>query len=189
VVRDLLALKARLTWNGIRHDRQRRIGFPVATLLLGVAGWYLATKFVETSRHLDTEPLSQFLGWGALLFFAAWITLPVVIFPLDENLDPQQLATLPVSRSQIVVGLTAASFVAPATVVPLLLMGTNTVVLAGGWWMVIPASLVYMALLAVGSQLFSATISAILRTRRGRDIATFLILGIAAGSFFVYSSI
>jgi ABC-2 type transport system permease protein len=189
VVRDLLALKARLTWNGIRHDRQRRIGFPVATLLLGAAGWYLATRFVETSHGLDADPLSQFLGWGALLFFAAWITLPVVIFPLDENLDPQQLAALPVSRSQMVVGLTAASFVAPATIVPLLLMGTNAFILAGGWWMVVPASLVYMALLAVGSQLFSATISAILRTRRGRDIATFLILGIAAGSFFVYRSI
>lgn len=189
MVRDLLALKARLTWNGIRHDRQRRIGFPVATLLLGGAGWYLATKFVATSRGLDTEPLGQFMGWGALLFFAAWITLPVVIFPLDENLDPQQLATLPVSRSQMVMGLTAASFVAPATIVPLLLMGTNTYILARGWWMVLPASVVYMALLAVGSQLFSATISAILRTRRGRDVATFLILGIAAGSFFVYRSI
>ena len=49
--------------------------------------------------------------------------------------------------------------------------------------MSIPASLVLLALLAVGGQLFSATVSAVLRTRRGRDIATFLILGLAAGSF------
>jgi ABC-2 type transport system permease protein len=62
-------------------------------------------------------------------------------------------------------------------------------VLGQGWWMALPASLVYLGLLAVGSQLFSAAISAILRTRRGRDIATFLILGLAAGSFFVYRSI
>lgn len=55
--------------------------------------------------------------------------------------------------------------------------------------MMVPAYLVYVGLLAVGSQLFSAAISAILRTRRGRDVATFLILGIAAGSFFVYRSI
>jgi ABC-2 type transport system permease protein len=48
---------------------------------------------------------------------------------------------------------------------------------------------VYLGLLAVGSQLFSAAVSAILRTRRGRDIATFLILGLAAGSFFVYRTI
>ncbi|MGB8362228.1 MAG: hypothetical protein WCE80_12600 [Acidimicrobiia bacterium] len=189
MVRDLVALKARLTWNGIRHDRQRRIGFPVATLLLSGAGWFLSTRFLATSHMLDAGAQAQFLGWGALLFFAAWITLPVVIFPLDENLDPQQLATLPVSRTQMVVGLSAASFVAPATLVPLMLMGSNAAVLNAGWWIVLPASLVFMALLAVGSQLFSASISAILRTRRGRDVATFLILGIAAGSFYVYRSI
>lgn len=55
--------------------------------------------------------------------------------------------------------------------------------------MVLPASAVYLGLLAVGSQLFSAAVSSILRTRRGRDIATFLILGLAAASFFVYRTI
>ncbi|MGD2100913.1 MAG: hypothetical protein PVG83_01635, partial [Acidimicrobiia bacterium] len=189
MVRTLVALKARLTWNGVRHDRQRRIGFPVATILLGGAGWFLATRFTETARELSPTTLGEYVGWAALLFFAAWITLPVVIFPLDENLDPQQLAGLPISRSQMVVGLAAASFVAPATLVPVFLLGANATVLGSGWWMVIPASLVYLCILAVGAQLFSAAISAILRTRRGRDVATFLILGIAAGSFLIYRSI
>ncbi len=173
----------------MRHDTQRRFGFPIATLLLGWAGWYLATSLVQTAGTLEGVALDNFMGWVALLFFAAWITLPVVIFPLDENLDPQQLAVLPISHTQIVTGLAAASFVAPATVVPLFTLGANALVLDEGWWMVLPASLIYLTLLAVGSQLFSAAISSILRTRRGRDIATFLILGIAAGSFFVYRSI
>jgi ABC-2 type transport system permease protein len=189
VVRELVGLKARLTWNGVRHDVQRRFGFPIATLLLGWMGWYLATGLLSTARNLDPAALGDLMGWGALLFFAAWVTLPVVIFPLDENLDPQQLAVLPVSHRQMVTGLAAASFVAPATVVPALLLGANAIVLREGWWMILPASALYLALLAVGSQLFSAAISAILRTRRGRDIATFLILGIAAGSFFAYRSI
>lgn len=189
MVRNLVGLKARLTWNGVRHDTQRRFGFPVATLLLGWAGWYLASGLVETASTLEGEALSAFMGWAALLFFAAWVTLPVIIFPLDENLDPQQLAVLPVSHRQMVTGLAAASFVAPATVVPILVLGANTAVLSDGWWIMVPAYLVYVGLLAVGSQLFSAAISAILRTRRGRDIATFLILGLAAGSFFVYRSI
>ena len=34
MVRQLVELKARLTWNGIRNDVQRRIGFPVAMVLL-----------------------------------------------------------------------------------------------------------------------------------------------------------
>lgn len=189
MVRTLVGLKARLTWNGIRSDTQRRFGFPIATILLGWAGWYLATSYVETARALDGVALANFSGWAALLFFAAWVTLPVIIFPLDENLDPQQLASLPIDHRNMVIGLAAASFVAPATVVPLFVLGANGAVLNEGWWMVIPASLVYFGLLAVGSQLFSAAISAILRTRRGRDIATFLILGMAAGSFFVYRSI
>jgi ABC-2 type transport system permease protein len=189
VVRNLVGLKARLTWNGVRHDTQRRFGFPVATILLGWAGWFLASGYVESARSLEGEALSNFVAWGAVLFFAVWVTLPVVIFPLDENLDPQQLAVLPISHSRMITGLAAASFVAPATIVPILLLGANTSVLADGWWMVVPASLVYLGLLAIGSQLFSAALSAILRTRRGRDIATFLILGIAAASFFVYRSI
>jgi len=189
VVRNLVGLKSRLTWNGVRHDRQRRIGFPVATLLLAAAGWYLAGSLLRTAGALEGAALANFAGWGALLFFAGWVTLPVIIFPLDENLDPQQLAVLPIGHGQMVVGLAAASLVAPATVVPILVLGANAAALSEGWWMVVPASLVYVGLLAVGSQLFSAAISAILRTRRGRDVATFLILGIAAGSFFAYRSI
>lgn len=189
MVRNLVGLKARLTWNGVRHDTQRRFGFPIATLLLGWAGWYLASGLVETASTLEGEALHNFMGWAALLFFAAWVTLPVIIFPLDENLDPQQLAVLPVSHREMVTGLAAASLVAPATVVPILVLGANATVLSTGWWIMVPAYLVYVGLLAVGSQLFSASVSAILRTRRGRDIATFLILGLAAGSFFVYRSI
>lgn len=189
MVRNLVGLKARLTWNGIRHDLQRRVGFPVATFLLGWAGWYLATGYLAAAENLNPAALAELAGWGALLFYGAWVTLPVIIFPLDENLDPQQLAVLPVSHRQLVVGLGAASFVAPATVVPLLLGTINARVLSDGWWMVVPASLVFLGLLAVGSQLFSAAVSAILRTRRGRDIATFLILGLAASTFIVYRSI
>ncbi|HUG07880.1 MAG TPA: hypothetical protein VMP13_03105 [Acidimicrobiia bacterium] len=189
MVRLLVGLKSRLTWNGIRHDLQRRFGFPIATLLLGWAGWHLATGYLAAARELEPTALANFAGWGALLFFAAWVTLPVIIFPLDENLDPQQLAVLPISHGQMVMGLAAASLVAPATIVPLMLLGANTSLLAEGWWMVVPASLVYVGLLAIASQLFSAAVSAILRTRRGRDIATFFILGLAAASFFAYRSV
>ena len=94
MVRNLVGLKARLTWNGIRHDIQRRIGFPVATILLGWAGWWLATGYLEMARGLQPDALANLAGWGALLFFAGWVTLPVIIFPLDENLDPLQLAVL-----------------------------------------------------------------------------------------------
>ncbi|MDP9144050.1 MAG: hypothetical protein M3N43_05045, partial [Actinomycetota bacterium] len=192
MVRLLVGLKARLTWNGFRSDLQRRIGLPVAIALLTWAGIWLARSHYETATFLlDTNPeaLASYLAWSALFLFLVWVTLPVIIFPLDENLDPQQLATLPITPNRMVVGLAAASLVAPSTVVPLLLVSSNTIGMDGGWWMALPAAFVFIGLLAIGGQLFSATISGILRTRRGRDIATFLVLGLAAGSFFVYRSV
>ena len=192
MVRHFVELKVRLTWNGIRNDVQRRFGFPLATVLLTWVAIWLAGKHLAVATELanaDTAAFNSYMGWTALFFFLAWITLPVIIFPLDENLDPQQLAVLPVSSNQMVQGLTAASLVAPATIVPVVLLGANAAVLASGWWMILPASIVYIGLLMVGAQLFSAFVSAILRTRRGRDIATFLVLGLAAGSFFIYRAV
>lgn len=191
MVRLFVELKARLTWNGVRNDVQRRFGFPIAILLLTWLAVWLAGKHLDLTSHLESnsEALGHYLGWVALFMFLVWVTLPVIIFPLDENLDPQQLSTLPISSTQLVTGLTAASLVAPATLIPVILMSVNGWVLIEGWWMVVPASVVFMGLLSVGSQLFSASISAILRTRRGRDIATFLILGLAAASFFIYRSV
>lgn len=192
MVRRLAGLKARLTWNGVRGDVQRRFGLPIALILLTWLGVWLADSHLETARSLQSqspEALANYLGWVALFTFFAWVALPVVIFPLDENLDPQQLALLPIRPNQMVTGLVAASFIAPSTVIPLLLVGSNTAILTAGWWMVVPASLVFFCLLAVGSQLFSAAISAILRTRRGRDIATFLVLGIAGGGFLLYRTV
>ncbi len=189
MVRRLAGLKARLTWNGVRSDVQRRFGLPIALILLSWLGYWLASSHLETARALQAESpeaFASYMGWVALFTFLAWVALPVVIFPLDENLDPQQLALLPITSNQMVAGLVAASFIAPSTVIPLLLIGANAAALAGGWWMILPASLAFLGLLAVGGQLFSAAISAILRTRRGRDVATFLILGIAGGAFLGY---
>jgi ABC-2 type transport system permease protein len=192
VVRHLVGLKARLTWNGFKSDVQRRIGLPVATILLAWLGFSLANSHYETAtllRDTDSAALADYMAWTALFVFLIWVTLPVIIFPLDENLDPQQLATLPVAPNQMVSGLAAASLVAPSTVLPLLVIASNIYALPAAWWMALPASVVFLGLLTVGGQLFSASISAVLRTRRGRDIATFIVLGIAAGSFFVYRSV
>jgi hypothetical protein len=156
------------------------------------AGWWLATSHYETAQRLAAEnptSLAEYMGWVALFVFLAWVTLPVIIFPLDENLDPQQLALLPITPNQLITGLAAAALVAPSAIVPVFLLTSNAAVAIDGWWMIIPASVVYLGLLAIGGQLFSAAISAILRTRRGRDIATFLVLGLAAGSFFTYRAV
>lgn len=189
MVRHFVGLKARLTWNGIRTDTQRKFGFPIAVILLTWLGIWLTNSYLAAIgdlRATDPSAIPAVAAVLALVLFLAWVTLPVIIFPLDENLDPQLLATLPISDEQMIRGLAAASLVAPATVVPLILIGANVSVFPAGWWMALPGAVVFLGMLAVGMQLFSSAISAILRTRRGRDIATLLVLAIAGGSFALY---
>jgi ABC-2 type transport system permease protein len=191
VVRRLGWLKARLTWNGIRSDRQRRIGFPAVLGLMFWLGWYLSGKLARIHASLPPAEAEQFLLWASLLFFLAWVALPVVIFPLDEGLDPAQLAVFPIPRRRLLTGLAAASLVSPSAAIPLTVIGTNVSLLPGlgGRLFGLVAGAAYLALLAVGAQLFTATVSAILRSRRGRDLAVLLIIGIGLGSFASYQTI
>lgn len=192
MVRHFVELKARLTWNGFRSDVQRRVGLPVATGLLIWAGIWLSTKYVDVHAgiaEVNPQAAAEFLGWAAMFGFLVWTALPVVIFPLDENLDPQQLATMPISTTRMVAGLAAAALVAPSLVVLLITGTANASILRDGWWMIIPASVVLILLYTVGSQLLSAAVSAILRNRRGRDIATFLVFAIAGSAFFIYRTV
>lgn len=192
MVRHFIGLKARLTWNGFRSDIQRRIGLPIASAMLIATGIWLSGKYLATYDLIaanDPIAANEYLGWAALFGFLVWATLPVIIFPLDENLDPQQMASLPVTRNQMVSGLTAAAMIAPSLFVVVFVAIANARILAAGWWMVVPATVVMILLLVVGSQLISAAISAVLRTRRGRDIATFLVFGMAGSAFFIYRSV
>ncbi len=164
----------------------------MATILLASAGIWLSINHAATYELIaeaDLNAANEYLGWAALFAFLVWATLPVIIFPLDENLDPQQMAALPITRNQMVSGLTAAALIAPSLFVVLMVGTTNARLLIDGWWMVIPASVVLVLLLVVGSQVISAAISAILRTRRGRDIATLLVFGIAGTAFFAYRTV
>ena len=69
--------------------------------------------------------------WAALGFFIGWVALPVVIFPLDETLDPAQLAVFPIPRPRLLLGLAIASLIGPSVVVPVALVGSNVWVQTG----------------------------------------------------------
>ncbi|MGH2394579.1 MAG: hypothetical protein ACRDGH_14015, partial [Candidatus Limnocylindria bacterium] len=125
MVRELVGLKTRLFWNGLRTDRQRQIGLPLILALVGWIAWKASSAHVATLDSLAAGPLPHYLAWAAVVVFVAWVALPVVIFPIDENLDPQQLATLPISRPRLVWGLTAAAFFSPPILVALALVGAT----------------------------------------------------------------
>ncbi len=183
MVAQLVQLKLRLLWNGLKADWQRRIGFPATMIALGFGAVYLAGRYSETVSLLSPEARIEFTLWAALAFFGLWVTLPVVIFPLDENLDPAQFAMAPVPPLSFITGLGLAALIAPSVVVPVIVLGTNVGIHASVLPIAVWSSALFLVLMIVSGQLFTTVISAVLRTRRGRDFAMFIVLGIGLIGF------
>lgn len=187
MVAELARLKLLLTWNGVKKDWQRRVGLPVVVTAMGWIAWKLATGFASQHEVLTPQQAGEFSMWAALGFFVGWVALPVVIFPLDETLDPAQLAVFPIPRSRLMVGLAIASLIGPSVVVPMILVGTNVWVQSGLVRVVaLVAGVIFVAQMAVASHLFTGVISAMLRSRRGRDLAVLVVVGIGLFTFGGY---
>lgn len=183
MVARLAGLKLRLLWNGLRADWQRRIGLPATVGLLAAGSYALAQRYLDAMDRLPVALAADFSLWAALGFAGLWITLPVVVFPLDENLDPAQFALAPVPPPRLVAGLGAAALVAPSVIVPLIVLTANAVAFSEVLWAGILSGVLMLALLVVSGQLFTTVISAILRTRRGRDLTMLIVVGIGLVGF------
>jgi ABC-2 type transport system permease protein len=71
-----------------------------------------------------------------------------------------------------------------------ILVGTNVALQDPAVWVVaIAAGLAFIALLAVSGQLFTSVVSSILRSRRSRDLAVFIVMALGLGSFAAYQVI
>ncbi len=187
MVAELARLKLLLTWNGLKKDWQRRIGLPAVVIAMGWIAWKLASGYIGQHGLLTQQQAGEFSMWAALGFFVGWVALPVVIFPLDETLDPAQLSVFPVPRPRLLLGLAIASLIGPSVVVPAVLIGSNVWV-QSGWAQVVAlvAGLVFIAQMAVASHLFTGLVSALLRSRRGRDLAVMVVVGIGLFTFGGY---
>ncbi len=112
-----------------------------------------------------------------------WTFFPILGFGNDETLDPQRLATIPLTRRQLVTGVLAASLVGVAPLATLIAFCgafpgfahdvTSTVVIA-------VVVVVNVLLCVVASRALVAVLVPILRSRRGRDftILAITILGL-----------
>ena len=187
MVAELARLKLLLTWNGLKKDWQRRIGLPAVVIAMGWIAWKLASGYIGQHGLLTQQQAGEFSMWAALGFFIGWVALPVVIFPLDETLDPAQLSVFPVPRPRLLLGLAIASLIGPSVVVPAVLIGSNVWVQSGWAQLVaVMAGVIFIAQMAVASHLFTGLVSALLRSRRGRDLAVMVVVGIGLFTFGGY---
>lgn len=191
MVGRLVWLKWRLLVNGLRHDRQRRVGLPILIVLIAFGAWWLSLRYLSTAATLSDGALGEFAMWGALIAWLAWSTLPVMLFPVDETLDPTKFALLPIGRRSLIGGLTGAGLVTPPILVPvaLTLVNLSIFITPSSAPIALAGSALLLAHLVIGTQGFSALVTLILRTRRGRDFAFGIIGLIGFGGFFLQQTI
>lgn len=189
MVARLAWLKLRLLWNGLRRDWQRRIGLPSLVGLLGWVSWLIVSHFRETMSTLGADARLEFTLWGALVFWLVWVALPVVVFPLDESLDPAQFAFAPIRPVQLVAGLSLSALIAPSIVIPLIVLGTGIAEFSSALPAALVTAVLMLGLLVVSGQVFTTIISAVFKTRRGRDFALFIVLGIGLAGFLGQSAL
>jgi ABC-2 type transport system permease protein len=180
MARLLVELKLRLVRNALLSSTAARVSFLVSMMLAGVVAigifWLLAQlRFVSASVDLTTVIFS--------IFAIGWLIAPIFAFGLDGTLDPATLALYPLRTRPLAVGLLAASAAGAWPVANVLGLLGVTVGLAHG------ALGVLVAFVAVGLQvlfcivlarLVITSMAGLLRSRRGKDLAIFLIVPVGA---------
>ena len=116
MVGTFVRLKLRLLRNGFSIG-QGAVLFAIGAFGAGVLG---LTGFVTLAlaRGDKTAPDLAIVVFGIATL--GWTIFPILGFGNDETLDPQRLATLPLSRRQLVTGVLAASLVGVAPLATLL---------------------------------------------------------------------
>jgi ABC-2 type transport system permease protein len=183
VVAHLLRLKLALLRNGLRRSVAVLVGM-VLGLVYGGGFVILALVGLAAVRFQGDVELSRtvvVVGGSGLM--AGWAVLPIILFGVDPTLDPTRFATFAVRERTLAVGLVLTALVGlPGLATVLLVLGT---VVAGSWSVTATLTALLGGLLGLLtcvllSRIVTGAASAVLATRRGRDVA-----GVGGLLFFV----
>ena len=185
LVRTAVRLRVALLRGALRGgpgSTGRRLGLAVGAVAgVAVSGAVLAVLVATAGPGRLAEDLVVLL-FNALLL--GWLVLPVLTFAGDDLLDPTRLALLPLRRRQLMTVMGAGALVGVAPVATLVAASGLLPATGDG-----PLSLL-VGLLAVGlllvlcvtaSRAVAASLSGLLRSRRGRDVGVALVALLVVG--------
>jgi ABC-2 type transport system permease protein len=174
----LVQLKLRLLRNALRSSTGAKIGFVVSTVfaVLVAAGTFAVLA------ALRGQPGAADMTTVVFMVFAlGWLTVPLVFFGADGTLDPAPLALYPLRTRPLAVGLLAASATGAWPAANLLgLLGVTAGLARGAFGLLIalvavPLEVLFCITLA---RFVTTSLARLLRSRRGKDLAVFLVLPI-----------
>ena len=180
MARLLVQLKLRLLLNALRSSRGAKVSFIISTIfavLLAVGTFLVLASFRGKSTSVDlTAVIFTVFAFG-------WLIAPIMVFGVDSTLDPSTLALYPLRTRKLVTGLLAASATGAWPLANVIGLLGVTVGLASG------ALGLIVAVIAVGLQVLfcialsrfvTTSLASLLRSRRGRDLAAFMIIPLFA---------
>lgn len=132
---------------------------------------YLTTEL----RQADVADARLVLVIGGALVILGWFLLPVLIFGVDESIDPQRFALLPLPRRTLLAGMLAAGFIGIPAVVTLVVSLSTAITWSRGVLPVVYAvagAILATSLCVVASRTITAALSGVFRSRRVRDLVS-----------------
>lgn len=179
----LLQLKLTLLRNSLRRSVWRTVGLVLGSVYaLGIVGGVLVGLVALRWTSVTTTAHVTVLAYSTLS--VGWLLFSLLVFGVDETVDPARFALLPVRARELVPGLLAAALVGvPGVATALVALGLVVT------WSRSPAPTVAALVAAVLGTLTcvllsrSATsaFSAFLSSRRFRDLAAILLAVVGGG--------
>jgi ABC-2 type transport system permease protein len=180
MARHLVQLKLRLLRNALHASTAAQISFLVSTALaIAVAiGTFVVLALLRgQSASIDvTSAIFTAFAFG-------WLILPIFAFGLDSTLDPASLALYPLRLRSLATGLLAASATGAwplANVIGLLGVTIGLAHSLPGVAVAVVAVLLQVLFCITLARLVTTSMAGLLRSRRGKDLAAFLIIPVFA---------
>jgi ABC-2 type transport system permease protein len=180
MARLLVQLKLRLLTNALRSSTGAKVSFIISTIFAVLVA--IGTFVILAALRGQSAAVDQTAAVFTVFAFG-WLILPLLAFGLDGTLDPTTLALYPLRTRPLAVGLLAASATGAwplANVIGLLgvaiglargAFGLLTALLA------VPLEVLFCIALA---RFVTTGLAGLLRSRRGKDLAAFLVIPIFA---------
>ena len=180
MARILVQLKLRLLRNALLSSTAAKVSFITSTVfaaLLAIGTFTSLALLRGDNSSVDvTAVIFTFFAFG-------WLIGPIFAFGLDGTLDPATLALYPLRTRPLAVGLLTASAAGawPAANV-LGLLGTTAGLASGalGVLTAVIAVLLQVAFCITLARFVTTSMAALLRSRRGKDFAAFLVIPLFA---------
>jgi ABC-2 type transport system permease protein len=180
MARLLVQLKLRLLINALRASRAAKVSFVTSTtlaVLLAIGTFWLLASFHGKATSVDlTAVIFTVFAFG-------WLIGPVLVFGVDSTLDPATLALYPLRTGRLAPGLLAASATGAWPLANVIgLLGVTVGLASGGLGVVVAVlAVVLQVLFCIAlSRFVTTSLAGLLRSRRGRDMAAFMIIPLFA---------